>query len=230
MPEAGPQAERRVFRLPGQARLGAVAPEGLVEAVLREGHEHDLGLAVDLVPLGRPGGDRDHPAHGVAAVARRIGAVDDVELPDLCGPHHIPFRREVPPVAEEVGDDKPVDEDQGPGALDGVGAPQGDHRVVVAGEALPDEEVGRVLHQVFDIDGVHGPELGLAEGDRKAPGLDGDGLVALADDDHGVDFRRVDEGLGGDRRQGRGGERQGRREGAARGAGARKGGHERALD
>jgi len=60
--------------------------------------------------------------------------------------------------------------------------------------------------------------------------LDGDGLVALADDDHGVDFRRLGEGLGGDRRQGRGGERQGRCEGAARGAGARKGRHERALD
>ena len=210
MPEARPQAEGRVLRLPGQTRLGAVASEGLVKAVLREGHEQDLGLAVDLVPLGRPGGNRDHTAHGVAAVARRVGSVDDVELPDFRRADDVPLRREVEPVAEEIGNDKPIDEDQGPGALDGVGAPQGDHRVVVAGEALPDEEVGRVLHQVFDIDGVHRPEFGLAERDRQSPGLDGDGFVALSDDDDRVNLGGFGDGVRGVNGHGSYSDREGR--------------------
>ena len=64
-----------------------------------------------------------------------------------------------------------------------MGAAEARHGVGVADVAFAHEEVGRVFHQVFDIDGVDRVELGLAERHRQAARLDGNGPGAVADDD-----------------------------------------------
>ena len=141
----------------------------------------------------------------MTVVARRVRTVHDVELLHLGRTDHVPFRREIPAVAEEVRDEEAVDEDDGARALHGVGAAQCDHRVVIPGEAFADEEVRRVLHQVFDIERIDRFELLRTQRDRQPSGHDGHGCFALTDDEDGL---LGDGWIGRISRRGRGGQRR----------------------
>ena len=208
--EAGADRPGAVLLLVAQRALHAVAAEGLVEAVFLERHQHRLDRAGGRPTLARGlGGDRDHPAHRMAVVAGGIGAIDDIELAHLGRADHVPLGREIEPVAEEVGHHEAVDQHDRAGALHGVGAAHGDHGVVIPGEALPHEEVGRVLHQVLDVDRVDRVEVLLVERDRQPAWDHRDRGVGLADDDDGIGFGSVSgvDGSCGQQRRGDGGKR-----------------------
>ncbi len=162
--------------------MGAVLVIGLVHAL--DGHE-GFGL------LGRAGGDIDHPAHRIAGIAGRVGAIDHVELRNLARADHAPFGRIGKGVAQEVGDREAIHHDQRPGALGGMRAAKAGDAVGIAGVAGAHEEVGCVFHQVFDVAGIDARELFVAEADGKAAGFQADGRVALADDEDGRAGRRI---------------------------------------
>ncbi len=165
---------------------------------MAEGLGEPLHRGEGLGPFGRAGGDVDDAAHRIARIARRIRAVDDIELADLGRADDPPGGREAEAVAEEIGDDKAVDHHQRAGALRAVGAAKAGDRVVVADEAGAHEEVGGIFDEILDIGGVDRGELIGAEADRQAAGFDADRRLALADDEDGgvVGF-----GAGGGARQ-----------------------------
>lgn len=133
--------------------------------------------------LGIAGGDVDDPAHRVADIARRVRAIDDVELFDFARSYHAPLGREREAVAKEVRNDEPIDHCQRAGTLRRMRAAEAWHPVAVPGVALAHEEIGRVLDQVFCVESIDHIKLLSTQTDSKAARCDFDGRIFLPDDE-----------------------------------------------
>ena len=197
-----------ILRLDGDAAFGGIAPQIVMRRELIERLVEILKVDERPGLVRRAGGDVDDAAHRIARIARRIGAIDDVELLHFVRPDDPPCRGIAERIAEEVRNHEAIDHHQRARALRGMSAAKSRHRIIVADVTGTHEEIGRVFDQILGVEGVDPGELFVAKADGKPARLDRDRRAALPYDQNIAIVGRGRRLIlpGGERR--RGGERR----------------------
>jgi hypothetical protein len=127
------------------------------------------------------------PSQAVAAVAGRVGAIEDVDTVNFPGLDGIPAWRGGEIGAEKVAQQKPVAVDQRAGGLEGMHVAKGEQSILVADKTFTDQQIGLVFDYVFAVGGVDCRELGGRDMGVECDGLAFQGGLVPGDRD-GIQF------------------------------------------